>query len=225
MHRRRGMANQGFRSAQTDRQFEYLKAIEESERVRLISFDVEGECRAGRSGLPLHQLLRGVVGGKQRRIMDARHLGVTSEEARHGSGIAGRSPHPKRKRLQRARQHPARMRVELRADGAARPASRRARAPPTSLIGRSGLEAQPLFSPAGSSTTAATERARRIRTSKARATAIMSRMRCCRIARRKQGASPACLPPRSKASCVMACAGILDQGPKQGLRPLLRTAT
>jgi hypothetical protein len=34
---------------------------------------------------------------------------------------------------------------------------------------------------------------RRIRTSKARATAIMSRMRCCRIARRKQGASPACL--------------------------------
>src|ERR1700680_2954221 len=47
MHCRRGMANQGFRSAQTDRQFEYLKAIEESERVRLISFDVEGECRAG----------------------------------------------------------------------------------------------------------------------------------------------------------------------------------
>src|ERR1700730_11282440 len=43
MHCRRGMANQGFRSAQTDRQFEYLKAIEESERVRLISFDVEGE--------------------------------------------------------------------------------------------------------------------------------------------------------------------------------------
>ena len=62
MHRRRGMANQGFRSAQADRQFEYLKAIEESERVRLISFDVEGECRAGRTGLPLHQLLRGVVG-------------------------------------------------------------------------------------------------------------------------------------------------------------------
>ena len=57
------MANQGFRSAQTDRQFEYLKAIEESERVRLISFDVEGERRAGRIGLPLHQLLRGVVGG------------------------------------------------------------------------------------------------------------------------------------------------------------------
>ena len=48
MHCRRGMANQGFRSAETDRQFEYLKAIEESERVRLISFDVEGECRAGR---------------------------------------------------------------------------------------------------------------------------------------------------------------------------------
>jgi hypothetical protein len=32
--------------------------------------------------------------------------------------------------------------------------------------------------------------------------------------RRKQGASPACLPPRSKASCVIACAGMLDQGPK-----------
>ena len=47
--------------------------------------------------------------------MDARHLGVTSEEVRHGRGIAGRSPHPKRKRLQRTRQHPARMRVELRA--------------------------------------------------------------------------------------------------------------
>src|SRR5580704_18983814 len=42
MHCRRGMANQGFRSAQTDRQFEYLETIEESERVRLISFDVEG---------------------------------------------------------------------------------------------------------------------------------------------------------------------------------------
>src|ERR1700730_13615919 len=76
MHCRRRMANQGFRSAQTDRQFEYLKAIEKSERFRLISFDVEGECRTGRTGLPLHQLLRGVVGGKQRRIMDARHLGV-----------------------------------------------------------------------------------------------------------------------------------------------------
>jgi hypothetical protein len=74
----------GFRSAQTDRQFEYLKAIQESERVHLISFDVEGECRTGRTGLPLPQLLRGVVGGKQRRIMDARHLGVTSEEVRHG---------------------------------------------------------------------------------------------------------------------------------------------
>ena len=113
------MANQGFRSAQTDRQFEYLKTIEESERVRLISFNFEGECRAGRTGLPLHQPLRGVVAGKQRRIMDDRHLGVTSEEVRHDRGIAGRSPHPKRKRLQRARQHPARMRVELRADGAA----------------------------------------------------------------------------------------------------------
>src|SRR5580704_17158187 len=91
MHGRRGMANQGFRSAQTDRQFEYLQAIEESKRVGLISLEVEGECRAGRTGLPLHQLLRGVVGGKQRRIMDARHLGVTSEEVRHGRGIAGRS--------------------------------------------------------------------------------------------------------------------------------------
>src|SRR3982074_932470 len=101
MHCRGGMANQGFRSAQADRQFEYLKAIEESERVRLISSDVEGKCRACRTGLPLHQLLRGGVGGKQRRIMDARHLGVTSEEVRHGRGIAGRSPHPKRKRLQR----------------------------------------------------------------------------------------------------------------------------
>src|SRR5207237_7791762 len=99
MHRRRGMANQGFRSARTDRQFEYLKAIEESECFRLISFDVEGECRTGRTRLPLQQLLRGMVGGKQRRIMDVRHLGVTSKEARHGRGIAGRSPHPKRKRL------------------------------------------------------------------------------------------------------------------------------
>jgi len=59
MHCRRGMANQGFRSAQTDRQFEYLKAIEESEGVRLISFDVEGECRAGRTGLIEFLELRG----------------------------------------------------------------------------------------------------------------------------------------------------------------------
>jgi hypothetical protein len=52
MHCRRGVANQRFRSAQTDRQFGYLTTIEESERVRLISFDVEGECRTGRTGLP-----------------------------------------------------------------------------------------------------------------------------------------------------------------------------
>src|SRR5262245_26881750 len=44
MHRRRGMANQGFRSSQTDRQFEHLKAIEESERLRLppLNFEEDG---------------------------------------------------------------------------------------------------------------------------------------------------------------------------------------
>jgi hypothetical protein len=48
MHCRRGMANQGFRSPQTDRQFEHLKATEETERLRLFSFEIEGECRTGR---------------------------------------------------------------------------------------------------------------------------------------------------------------------------------
>src|ERR1700730_1945346 len=46
------------------------------------------------------------------------------------------------------------------------------------------------------------------------ANGIMSRRRSCRIARRKPATSLGCLPPRSKASCVIACAGILDQGPK-----------
>src|SRR5258708_17123687 len=114
-----GMAGERLGTAEADRQLEYLQGIEESERLLLAAFDVEGEGRARPRALPCIDRLcwRAIL--QERQVVHLADLGMIAEKLGDTPGIRVGSLHPEPERLERAPQHPAGERIELRADAAA----------------------------------------------------------------------------------------------------------
>src|ERR1700674_4242841 len=124
MHGGRRMASERLRPAEADGELDYFEPIEEGEGLGLSSLDLKREGRAGRARLPLHERPRPIARREQRRIVDPRDLRVPGEEFRDLAGIGGSALDAQRQGLERAAQHPAGMRIKLRADGAAQGADR-----------------------------------------------------------------------------------------------------
>ena len=119
---RGGVAGERFGAPEAHRELEDLEGVQDAERLRLAAPHVEREGRARRLALRLVDApLRRALGqvGEVVHLRDRRVLG---EEGGDDLAVAVGAAHAQRQRLERAAEHPAGMRVELRADGRAQQA-------------------------------------------------------------------------------------------------------
>ncbi|EGE60534.1 hypothetical protein RHECNPAF_14110012 [Rhizobium etli CNPAF512] len=121
MRHRGRMARKRFRAAQADGELEDLQRVQEFERGRLAAADIEGEGRAGAAALGGEGAARWRFRIVVRQVMNLLDLRVMSQEIGDGPRIAVCPLHAQLQRLERPAEHPAGMRIELRAD---RPAQR-----------------------------------------------------------------------------------------------------
>src|ERR1700723_4272681 len=113
------MRNQRFGATQAYRQFHHLKMVEQRERLLLTALDVESESRAGRGTLPVEHRLPWIGLLEEAKIVPSRYFGVSRQVFGDETGVVVRASHADLERFKRAHQHPTRVRIELRADGAA----------------------------------------------------------------------------------------------------------
>src|SRR5260221_8717643 len=119
MHRRRRVADQGFGPAEADRKLEDLKRVEKLEGLPLAALDVERESSAGGAALLLEDTARRVVLGQEGREIDLGDARMLGEELGDDLGVAAGGGQSQRQSLERARDNPGRMRIEV---GSHRPA-------------------------------------------------------------------------------------------------------
>ena len=110
------MAHERFRAAQADRQLEDAQPIQHTERLGLTTRDLDAEGRARTRALSGVDPTRGLAAAFTAEGMHRCNLRVKFHRADNGLGVAGGGANAHRQGLQRATQHPAGMRIELRAD-------------------------------------------------------------------------------------------------------------
>src|ERR1700722_11830449 len=113
------MRYQCFSTAQADRQLHDLKMIEQREGFPLAAFDIEGEGRTRSRTLPVEHRLVGIALLEEAEIVHPGDLGMARQIFRDETGVGVRPRHADLERFERAHQHPTRVRIQLRANGAA----------------------------------------------------------------------------------------------------------
>src|SRR3984957_3067683 len=93
--------------------------MEQGEDLLLAAFDIESEGRTRSGTLTVEHRLVGVALLEEAEIVHPRDLGMTREIFCDETGVRVRPRHTDLERFERAHQHPARIWIELRADGAA----------------------------------------------------------------------------------------------------------
>src|ERR1700677_5305215 len=93
--------------------------VEQRDGLLLAPFDIESEGRARSETLPVEHRLARIAFLEEAEVVHPRDLGMRRQIFGDETGIVIRARHPDLERFERAHQHPTRIWIKLRSDGAA----------------------------------------------------------------------------------------------------------
>src|SRR5262245_30051749 len=113
------MAGEAFRAAEAYRELDHLQAVEHAKRFRLPALHDEAERRARAGALLVIDRALRITLRQERRKIHPLYLRMRLQELGDGTRVVRGLVHAQRHRFERARHHPAGVRIELTAEPSA----------------------------------------------------------------------------------------------------------